>query len=918
MNKRYVAALLIASISAFCSCSSDSGTTDIHPSDDKCESKADCPDGADCIQSVCTTVEEKNCGDQNCLENQKCIEGKCIDLCGSEICGERQRCVENECIDLCGVEICKENESCINDRCVAETLCGEKACTEEEICIDEVCLPKGDCGGIQCNETQYCQLDQCIDKVRCGEIYCDAEFDCVEGTCRPSAVCLDGNPRCGEVCCEESQICGASQLCCERSEACGQDCCTEAEVCEYEMCHKKCEAESVRCQDSDGVEMCCQKGEICVSNRCFAPTVSCIDNYVCEDDQFCDASLKTCIPAPSGDACESYSSGGKVEPTLLWYWGENPPETFPKHVQVMSSPMVADINNDTIPEVVFNSYEDGNATWNGHGILRVVNGQTGELIASSDGNPLTDGGSNVALGNLDDDPYIEIATCSADWKLIVYKFIPADPNTGAKAKLEVFWKSKATYIECYNHGPGIADFNGDGKPEVYGRYTVHDGQTGEIIANKVCVNGSIWAPCDYSVAADVDGDGIQELVGGNVVYKVDFDKKELNEVWHRADMPDGYPALANLDLDKEGKAELVVIQNVPNTNFAGTLMAFDAATGTNFWDKPVAYDIGHGGAPTIANMNDTPQPEIAFAGVGGNMVFDYQGNVLWRRYSHDHSSGVTGSTVFDFDGDGKAEVVYADEYFLRVYDGKTGDTRYCACNTNCTLWEYPVIVDVDADNHAEIIISSNNSCSINSCPTTLGEKDGKDPCVDSIIAKGGTALAGTHGVRAFASPDRDWVNTRKIYNQHAYSITNVSDDASIPKTPKQNWKTRNLNNFRLNVQPGASYLPDLAIKDVSSPYDCDTPIPIYFRVENVGWATADKGITINIWAAKEEDGEYKQVGSVKTTEQLRASNSEYLKFDYDDMAVSGAYLKLTFGEDVPKECRTDNNTTKYYIQCPVN
>ena len=38
----------------------------------------------------------------------------------------------------------------------------------------------------------------------------------------------------------------------------------------------------------------------------------------------------------------------------------------------------------------------------------------------------------------------------------------------------------------------------------------------------------------------------------------------------------------------------------------------------------------------------------------------------------DHSSSATGSSVFDFEEDGYAEVVYNDETMLRIYDGETG------------------------------------------------------------------------------------------------------------------------------------------------------------------------------------------------------------------------------------------------------
>ena len=48
----------------------------------------------------------------------------------------------------------------------------------------------------------------------------------------------------------------------------------------------------------------------------------------------------------------------------------------------------------------------------------------------------------------------------------------------------------------------------------------------------------------------------------------------------------------------------------------------------------------------------------------------------WSRTSQDYSSNVTGSSVFDFEADGSSEVIYADECFVRVYNGKTGEVSF--------------------------------------------------------------------------------------------------------------------------------------------------------------------------------------------------------------------------------------------------
>ena len=58
----------------------------------------------------------------------------------------------------------------------------------------------------------------------------------------------------------------------------------------------------------------------------------------------------------------------------------------------------------------------------------------------------------------------------------------------------------------------------------------------------------------------------------------------------------------------------------------------------------------------------------------------------------------------------RAEVVYGDECFTRVYDGLTGKVLYSRYRTSCTWYENPVIADVDADFNAEIVSTSNTNC----------------------------------------------------------------------------------------------------------------------------------------------------------------------------------------------------------------
>jgi hypothetical protein len=144
-------------------------------------------------------------------------------------------------------------------------------------------------------------------------------------------------------------------------------------------------------------------------------------------------------------------------------------------------------------------------------------------------------------------------------------------------------------------------------------------------------------------------------------------------------------------------------------------------------------------------------------------------------------SGLATGTAFDFLGDGVADAIYADETQIYVYEGSTGKLELSSPRSSGTLIEYPVVADVDNDGSAEIVVVSNYLLG-GAGPTVTVLKDAQDR----------------------------WIQSRRIWNQHAYHVTNVREDGTIPKTPKKNFQL--LNTFRTNSQIGKSG-------------DCDPNVP---------------------------------------------------------------------------------------------
>jgi hypothetical protein len=184
---------------------------------------------------------------------------------------------------------------------------------------------------------------------------------------------------------------------------------------------------------------------------------------------------------------------------------------------------------------------------------------------------------------------------------------------------------------------------------------------------------------------------------------------------------------------------------------------------------------------------------------------------------------------------------------------------------------------------------------------------------------------GTHGIRVFASPTRDWVGTRRIWNQHTYHITNVSERGEIPTRERSNWTVPGLNNFRLNVQPGAANIADLAPIDLAVDVSmCPARMTLYFLIENQGWAAVPAGAVIAVYV--EDAGTFVLVGRVTTTRPLLPGESEGFGVPYDlgarDPSLPVRFRVVANDDGDPGaadvvECRDDNNVAETDASCLI-
>jgi len=436
--------------------------------------------------------------------------------------------------------------------------------------------------------------------------------------------------------------------------------------------------------------------------------------------------------------------------------------------EVHSTPLVVNltddnadglINTDDVPDIVAVMES---TTSQLRGEIKVVSGDDGRVLFTAGGPNLVSPWSELAAADIDGDGRPEIVAVHADGNRLI-----AFEDTG-----EQKWLSDVAPLPTFNLGGSIiatgavsiANLNATGPPEIIVGKVVFDA-TGRLVGNGTGSSGGTGLRTAISAVADIDLDGTPELVAGPTAYRLG--SSGLSVVWQRTDRADGFAGIGNFDDDPEAEIAMVANGFVYLLNHDGT----DAEV----WNPPTLGPVdmpgdGQGGAPLVADVDGDGWPEIGVAGDTGFIVYNRDGSVRWRSSISDRSSNSTGSVAFDLDGDGTIEIIYRDEFFLRIYRGADGHLLEKIPVSSATWGEIPTVADVDNDGHADIVVSS-----------------------DLMTSGSDTGVIVINDVLNL------WKRTRRVWNQHAYHVTNVNEDGTIPAVETPHWLVPGLNGFRTNA-----------------------------------------------------------------------------------------------------------------------
>lgn len=516
---------------------------------------------------------------------------------------------------------------------------------------------------------------------------------------------------------------------------------------------------------------------------------------------FCGEDPPKGFVGPFDMACKTEPQVGSFTPVVEWSkkaWVSDP--TY-KHI--MTQPVVGPLTDDDgdgvygsdgdMPAVVTVTYAAATGIAKAS-VIRAMAGDGSKELFSIAGQSIA-GLSGLAIANIDDEPAPEIVAITTSLTLRAFEH-----DGTLKWTSPPYVAADCNGIYPIGGTPAIGDMDGDGSPEIVVGRVIYNSDGTLRGKGKFGTGQGVYGCASFP--ADIDGDGVQEVIVGTAIYNPDG-----VELWSNK-LPDGYPAVA--DFDGDGGAEIVVA--------APGKVRLQTAAGGVLWD--VVNPGGVGGPPTIADYDGDGEPEIGIAGKTAYVVFDGDGTVLWKMPTTDASSATTGSAVYDFEGDGVADVVYADEHTVWVFSGSDGAVKLEYEHSSGTIIEYPIVVDVDNDGEVEIVVGENSNY-----------------------------FGTSNGLLVLGDMNHSWRPGRRIWNQHAYSITNIGDDGSVPAKPEANWLKHN--NFRSGDLSAADGLaaPDLELLSPPSCLnECAGPdkVQIWFQLGNTGAAPLLAGATVEV------------------------------------------------------------------------
>jgi hypothetical protein len=513
------------------------------------------------------------------------------------------------------------------------------------------------------------------------------------------------------------------------------------------------------------------------------------------------------------------------------------------------------INGDDIPEIVFVAFDDPDDVT---GRLIALDGETGEEVMVVPG-LLPFGG-------------IVIADINSNGVTEIVGFNSGGVPWAIDANGETVWIGDQATTSVYPQAT-VADLDGNGTVEVLADNLVVDGVTGTTL---------FAAPIDPLIigrmptVGDIDLDGKQEFMMGQTVYELNGTEGVVQWSTDLFGTYGHWAAILDANGDPYGEVAVISEGYLHIYDHLGNILV-QVKAGT---DQP--------GPPCVADFDGDGISELAWGSSTSFNVYELDGSRLWTFPMSDQS-GLAGCSGYDFDADGSYEVLMADEQAFYILDGKTGQLLYGNMgHASGTVFEYPIIADVDRDGSAEVVVVSSDY-------RFAGEWS---------------------GITVFGQAEDAWARSGPTWHVHDFAVTNINEDGAVPAHPIPPWQVHNV--YRARPSTNESFVDlQVAIIDVCVT-GCvgDTAVAkISIQAYNTGSSASLVQIPIALYA--NYDGQYELLDVKHLPNRVapgKSSDGVLFEVPIHRLGTHGVMARINDpgnGTRPQIECDYDNNEDLY-------
>lgn len=304
---------------------------------------------------------------------------------------------------------------------------------------------------------------------------------------------------------------------------------------------------------------------------------------------------------------------------------------------------------------------------------------------------------------------------------------PAKINVGGRTE----WVNENIRLSCDENLLSVFDIENDGTPDVFAEGEIVDGDFGIVKTPpewKMDGNEKLY------YIADLNQDGKPECISNLGISETN--NPDLPHLGRQL------PAFADFDQDNHGEVVFVTEELTLLNKYLEIVTNVDLV-GTGFGSPPTITDFDGDGVPEIAILDDT---HIA--------VYEANGDVVWsfQLPFGTQDTGVGHLASFDFYGDGYIDLLVVRDGNIHIYDGRYGE-KFVEMPIGRS--GVPYIMDFTNDGEADILLS------------------------------------GETGISLFSAPDSDWRQPTAIWNQRAFSHSNIDENWRLPTELVNNFSTQN-------------------------------------------------------------------------------------------------------------------------------